>query len=59
MRSTLVKRWTVVHVKRGANFLDHGLAKYALQEPIYKVWMEEIPRSIHDTVTLEQYAFSI
>jgi hypothetical protein len=39
------RRTAVAHIQRaggGANCVAHGLAKFAVQEIIYKFWMQEI-----------------
>lgn len=35
---------------------SHGFVKAAVREVTDKIWMEKIPRCIHDIVLLEQFA---
>lgn len=53
------RRWEIGHVKRGANSAAHGPAKVATKEPIDQIWMEEIPSSVFDIISLEQFALFV
>jgi ribonuclease HI len=53
------RRWEVRHVKRNQNTAAHGLAKESVREKIDRVWMEETPLCIFDTVFSEQFALFV
>lgn len=48
--------WMVSRVKREANTAAHCLPKFALNCTNERIWMEESPECIFNTVTLEQSA---
>ena len=48
--------WRVNHVKREVNMAAHRLARQALLHVIDRVWLDEIPNCICDTVLRGQYA---
>ena len=52
------RRWDIRHVKRTANGAAHGLAKATVRELGERIWIEEIPSTIYDIVTIEQFALS-
>jgi ribonuclease HI len=47
------QRWEFKHVRRAQNTAAHGLANESVREVIDRVWMEEIPICILDTVFSE------
>jgi hypothetical protein len=53
------RRWSVEHVKRGANGAAYGLAKHAVNNGTDSTWTEEIPRCIFDIVFSELFALSV
>jgi ribonuclease HI len=50
--------WDIGHIKRTANGAAHGLAKAAVKDLGERTWLEEIPSTIYDIVTIEQFALS-
>ena len=46
------RRWSVEHVKRGANGAAHGLAKHAVNNIADSIWMEEILRCSYQSFLL-------
>jgi ribonuclease HI len=50
--------WDIGHIKRTANGAAHGLAKAAVKNLGERIWLEEIPSTIYDIVTIEQFALS-
>jgi ribonuclease HI len=55
----IFRSWAAGHVKRTTNEAAHRLAKGALRETSEKIWIEEIPNTIIDDVTLEQFALIV
>jgi hypothetical protein len=53
------RSWDFKHVRRAQNSAAHGLAKESVREVIDKVWMEEIPICIFDTIFSEQFALFV
>lgn len=53
---SLFRSWDIMHVKRVANAAAYGLAQFAATNKTNKIWMEEIPNSIYNIVTLVQFA---
>jgi ribonuclease HI len=53
------RRCDFQHVRRAQNNAAHGLAKESVREVIDRVWMEEIPICILDTVFSEQFALFV
>lgn len=51
--------WEVRYVKREANKAAHNLAKEATRTMMDRIWLEETPNSIFDTVNLEQLGLSL
>jgi hypothetical protein len=49
----------VGHVKRRVNEAAHMLAKEALLHEDDRVWLEEVPHSIFNTISLERLALDI
>jgi ribonuclease HI len=53
------RRWDVGHVKRRANEAAHMLAKEALLHEDDRVWLEEVPHSIFNTISLKWLALDV
>lgn len=51
--------WEIRHVNRQANMAAHGLAKEAVAHVSGRVWLEEVPNCISETVNLERLALVI
>lgn len=53
------RSWDIKHVKWSQNNAAHGLAKESVKEVMDKVWMEEIPLCIFNTIFSEQFALFV
>ena len=53
------RNWEVRHVYRQANMAAHGLAKEAAAHDSERVWLEEVPNCICQTVVLERLVLDV
>jgi ribonuclease HI len=53
------RSWEVRHVYRQANMAAHGLSKEAAAYESERVWLEEVPICISETVNLERLAMVV
>lgn len=53
---TNFRSWSLITLIEQRMPASHGFVKAAVREVTDKIWMEKIPRCIHDIVLLEQFA---
>ena len=45
-----VLQWEMIHVRREGNTVAHGLANYAMQENVNRVWLNDPPDCVRDSL---------